>query len=131
MLLSSDRASQRPLRLLSTSLRAATGSSAEARLQTVDEVTDDGENQKEDDDNDCDDDVARHGDGGPRRFGRERSIGLELEIQVLVAPGIDCLLAIFSKCRGLASSNCRGFYLLEWRQAEVPCVKVSKSSREA
>lgn len=91
------------LRLLATSLRAAACASAEAGLQAVDEVTDDGEDQKEDDDNDCDDDVARHDDGGPGRFGRERSIGLEPEIRVLVGPRVDFLPVIFSNCRELAS----------------------------
>lgn len=62
-----------PLRLLSTSLRAATGSSAEAGLQTVDEVTDYGQDEEKDDDNDRNDDVAGHGDGCSGVFGRETS----------------------------------------------------------
>lgn len=61
--LSSDQV-QGSLRFLSTSLGSAATASAEAGLQTVDEVADDGQDEKEDDDNDRDDDVAGHVGGG-------------------------------------------------------------------
>jgi hypothetical protein len=48
------------LSLLSAGLGSATTASAEARLQAVDEVADDGENEHEDDDDDRDGDVAGH-----------------------------------------------------------------------
>lgn len=59
------------LSLLSAGLGSAAAASAEARLQAVDEVADDGEDKQEDDDNDRDDDVAGHfgGGGGERLFG--------------------------------------------------------------
>lgn len=66
-----------PLRLLSTSLRAAAGSSAEARLQTVDEVTNYGQDEEKDDDDNRDDNVAGHGGGCS---GRERLMGSEVYV---------------------------------------------------
>ena len=52
------------LSLLSAGLGSAAAASAEAGLQAVDEVADDGEDEQEDDDNDRDDDVAGHVGGG-------------------------------------------------------------------
>jgi hypothetical protein len=57
-----------PLRLLSTSLRSAAGTSAKAGLQAVDEVANDSQDEKEDDDDDGDGDVAGHV-GGCGRVG--------------------------------------------------------------
>ena len=51
------------LRILSASLRSVTSSSAEAGLQTVDQVADDGKDKEEDDDDDRNDNVAGHGCG--------------------------------------------------------------------
>lgn len=48
------------LSLLSTGLRSAAAASAEARLQAVDKVADDGEDEHEDDDNDRYGNIARH-----------------------------------------------------------------------
>ena len=48
------------LSLLSAGLGSAAAASAEAGLQAVNEVADDGEDEQEDDDNDRDDDVAGH-----------------------------------------------------------------------
>lgn len=59
----SVRSDPKHLRLLSTSLGAAAWSSAETGLQAVDEVADDCQDEKEDDDNDRNGDVARHGEG--------------------------------------------------------------------
>ena len=58
--LSSDQIQCEDLGLLSTSFGSAAAASAEAGLQAIDEVADDGEYEHEDDDNDRDGDVARH-----------------------------------------------------------------------
>ena len=50
---------------LSTSLRLTTTACAEAGLQAVDEVADDGEDEHKDDDNDRNGDVAGHLGGWP------------------------------------------------------------------
>lgn len=61
--LSVVRSDPKHLCLLSTSLGTAVWSSAETGLQAVDEVADDCQDEKEDDDNDRNGDVARHGEG--------------------------------------------------------------------
>lgn len=48
------------LSLVSTGFGSAAAASAEAGLQAVDEVADDGQDEQEDDDDDRDDDVAGH-----------------------------------------------------------------------